>query len=444
MKVKSLLMNFCFFRISFFTKQLEFSSPHANPTMAATSKRNRGSAVRDGAKMTAAEYHELIGKHEHIEHKALRQEVAEEFASITNQQCTQQLLAANALLNPPQPPPLPLEPNRAKNQGFRASAPWPKLSVIQRAAHMFRSSIYRPPVVERYLQSVKVPQIQIDIAKEVYRLMEESERYWKKKQSLSNTPRPYVGRYNVTTRKYALQKAPWSLQLAMTLTDFHVDHIVDIVYKKPFWAKDFVDDEPVTGTGTDSPRLRRKERSTQSSTYRSSPEERTTEYGTSAFYESTEAEEEELDSDEQPIDGPMSESSGIGGMILGKLTTLKSKEEMDEIDRNIKAQTGQSLDSMFANMFDGLGGDKPVAFADGFELNLESDGSFDVAEDGEDKEKEELCDVDKEILDNFDADYPRLSREQITEIFLEEGKDVDATKCRLDMMDTNTFMKFSE
>lgn len=423
-KVESLLMKFCASR---FLQSENKSNPLQHLTMAASSKRNRGSAVRDGAKMTADEYHELIGKHEHIEHKALRQEVQEEFRSITNQQSTQ-LLAANDLLDPPQPPPIPLESNRTKNQRFRASAPWPKLSIIQRAANMFSKSMYHPPVVERYLQSVKVPQIQIDIAKEVYHLMEESERYWKKVQSQSNSSKPYVSRYNVKTRKYALQKTPWALQLAMTLMDFHIDHIVDIVYKKPFWAKDFVEDT-VSG---DSPRLKRKERSTQSSSvYRSSTERTTTEYNTSTYYEDS-AEEEEA------------ESSGIGGMVMERVATMRSKEELDEIDRKIKQQTGQSLDSMFADMFKDLGGDKPLAFADGFEVDVaESDGSFDVEEQG-DQEKEELCSVDKEILDNFDADYPRLTREQIREIFLEEGKDVDATKCRLDMLDTDSFVKLNE
>ena len=116
-----------------------------------------------------------------------------------------------------------------------------------------------------------------------------------------------------------------------------------------------------------------------------------------------------------------------------------SKAEMGAIDRKMKAQTGQSLDSLFSDMFKNLGGggDKAVAFADGFEVDLEEtqesdQGSFDVEEDG-------LGEVDREIVDNFDADYPRLTRDVIESVFVEEGKDVDATRCRLEMMDTQRF-----
>ena len=58
--------------------------------------------------------------------------------------------------------------------------------------------------------------------------------YWGKSE-IKN----YQARYNSVTRKYALQKAPWTLQIAMTLMDFHIDHIIDIVYHKEIWSKDY-------------------------------------------------------------------------------------------------------------------------------------------------------------------------------------------------------------
>jgi len=201
-----------------------------------SSKRKQGFGKAE-VKMTAEQYQELIGRHKHIEHKGLRQEVTKEFAAIVQKRkLPTEVVSCNNIVNPPQPPPLPLEANAARNQQFRKSVPWPKYSEIQRIVYLFHYGGFDRALTEKFLRASNVAAAKIQIALQVVELIEHSGSYWRKHEAFR---KQYTSRYNTVTRKYALQNAPWTLQIAMTLKDFHLDHIVDIVYQKPLWSADY-------------------------------------------------------------------------------------------------------------------------------------------------------------------------------------------------------------
>lgn len=353
--------------------------------------------------MTAEEYEELIGRHEHVEHQALRQEVAKEFAQLmAGRENT--TIESNKYLSPKQPPPLPIEANRCSASQFRRSAPWPRYSTIQRMSHMLFHSILPPEKVTKYFEAIKAEKIQIDIALQVFALMDESVFYWKKMHFVGDK---YAQRYSDETRKYALSKATWPLQIALTITDFHLDHIVDIVYLKDKWHKDFEEKERERR----KERRERREKNAASETckfefdqHRDSNEETfeslCASTNTTVYDDETDS-EFDIDSEEQ---------------VIGKIVIKQEKEEM----KQAKQQIDCSIDDLFGNLFDG----KDVAFAKDFEIDLKDD-----------KEEEEESHL---MLDRLYGKYPDLDRNLIKQTYAQENEDYDTTVFQLDVIDQDT------
>merc|ERR1719242_457032 len=169
--------------------------------------------------------------------------------------------------------------------------------------------------------------------------------------------------------------------------DFHLDHIVDIVYRQPFWARDYVesvDSHPFSplksdGTGT----------STRDDSYW----------------------------DE---------------------TTTTSENQAENVQAP-PAFNQESLDDIFAKMTVDIGG--KVAFAKDFEVDMEeSPGSFDVEEEKDAVDVGDWNERDERLVDELDKLFPRLNRALIVQKYIENGRNEADTKCTLDLMDAQSFV----
>eukprot|EP01083_Nonionella_stella_P094209 264251_1 len=395
------------------------------------SKRNlprRSGNQNEKAKMTAEEFQRLIGQHKHIEHQALRQEVANEFKKYT-QNKTLGTIQTNNFLNPKQPPALPVETNR--NQTFQRASPWPSYSPIQKAALMLfdQDARYREEQILQYLRS-ELPQEKIQIAQEVCGLMEQSFKYWRKVGHMARKERKtYEARYNTRTRRYSLHNAPWALQIAMTLLDFHVDHIVDIVYHKPIWSRDHDQYEMEQYA---QKQHRQQIKRPQINTFFMNNNKKNENHNfdsddtTSGEYETYECEVEEeayVNSEDAPIASPPR------NQVADHMTV----QELDAIKNKVKIMNAQPLEDLFSNMFNDVAFDgKKIAFANDFEVDL---SESDQRNENEEEKAEFVMDNksnDQDSLNRLCAKYPAMDKDEIRQVFMEHNKNYDMTVFQLD------------
>eukprot|EP01084_Bolivina_argentea_P311185 538621_1 len=377
-------------------------------------KRRAGFGGANQPRMTAEEYDRLIGQHKHIEHKALNSEIAKELNSLTQNRPTRTIVN-NDILYPSQPPPLPIEANRTKNLHFKRSTPWPSYSTIQRAAHMYFNSRFPINTITKFLQTMNIPQIQINIAHQVYKLMEQSEKYWRKVYYLGDT---YTQRYPDKTRKYALTNAIWALQIGMTLHEFHLDHIVDIIYKKEIWSIDY----DIKCQQEDEQRrmnIKPPFEMTQEHKYNNLYDDTTTSYDEEEEYETTDS------SERQHI---IRQGDDIIGM---------NKQPFSMIQQNVEQQQEQGLDDLFdmKNIFQNVptvGRDgKPVVLASNFETDLiehklEEKTQFDSGDSN-----------DNDDLKKLFKKYPDMDKMMIRKIYRRESNNINCTVFELDNIDVN-------
>ena len=184
------------------------------------------------ARISKDTYDKLIGNHEHIEHESLRKEMVSEFKSqIESYNINENLSKKEIDINkeyglfPPQPPHLPCE--QTSNTNFVISMAWPYYSNLQRASKLFYSDMYDELLIEKYLiYRIGLNKDQVNMAKEIAKLIWNSETYQRK---IRRSHSDYEQRYTNIERRNALKIMPWKLKIALTLHDFHIDHIVDIV-----------------------------------------------------------------------------------------------------------------------------------------------------------------------------------------------------------------------